>query len=172
MCLSPRRLTLGAEESVFLVPHGPNIAPRCPTAVIADKIKHIHFQKVSKNLFLPAISVLPLCSQSSQPFQPLALDTVHSSTLGLTYHTKGPKRGPPFEPLQSTSLRALSLKNALLLALASVKRVGDLQALSINLACLELQSRPETMAGLCTKVALHSVQSPGHNAFHASPLDG
>ncbi len=31
----------------------------------------------------------------------------------------------------------LSLKTALLLALASVKRVGDLQALSVNAACLE-----------------------------------
>ncbi len=33
--------------------------------------------------------------------------------------------GPPFEPLQSSSLRVLSLKTAMLLALASVKRVGD-----------------------------------------------
>ncbi len=46
-------------------------------------------------------------------------------------------KGPPFEPLKSTSLRALSLKTTLLLALASVKRVGDLQGLSINPACLE-----------------------------------
>ncbi len=35
------------------------------------------------------------------------------------------------------NLRSLSLKTALLLALASVKRVGDLQALSISPACLE-----------------------------------
>ncbi len=48
-----------------------------------------------------------------------------------------PLKWPPLEPLQSTSLRALSLKNALLLALASVMRVGDLQALSINPVCLE-----------------------------------
>ncbi len=41
-------------------------------------------------------------------------------------------KGPLFEPLQSTSLRSLSFKSALLLALASVKQVGDLQALSIN----------------------------------------
>ncbi len=47
------------------------------------------------------------------------------------------RKGPPFEPLQSTSFRALSLKTTLLLALASVKRVGDLQALSVNAACLE-----------------------------------
>ncbi len=46
-------------------------------------------------------------------------------------------KGPPFETLQSLSLRTLSLKTAQLLALASVKRVGDLQALSVNLACLE-----------------------------------
>ncbi len=46
-------------------------------------------------------------------------------------------KGPPFEPLQSSSLRTLSLKTTLLLALASVKRVGDLQALSVNPACLE-----------------------------------
>ncbi len=46
-------------------------------------------------------------------------------------------KGPPFEPLQSSSLRVLSLKTALLLALASVKQVGDLQALSVNPACLE-----------------------------------
>ncbi len=46
-------------------------------------------------------------------------------------------KGPPFDPLQSTNLRSLSLKTALLLALASVKRVGDLQALSISPACLE-----------------------------------
>ncbi len=45
--------------------------------------------------------------------------------------------GPPFEPLQSLSLRVLSLKTALLLALASVKRVGDLQALSVNPIWLE-----------------------------------
>ncbi len=73
LCLSLPCLALGLEESVFMDPHGPTIAPRCPIAVIADKIKHIHFQKESKNLFLPTISVLPLCSQSVQPFQPLAM---------------------------------------------------------------------------------------------------
>ncbi len=46
-------------------------------------------------------------------------------------------KGLSFEPLQPTNLRSLSLKTSLLLALASVKRVGDLQALSISPACLE-----------------------------------
>ncbi len=47
LCFSPPRLTLGAEESVFTDPRGPTIAPRCPTAVIADKIKDI-FKKRAK----------------------------------------------------------------------------------------------------------------------------
>ncbi len=46
-------------------------------------------------------------------------------------------KGPLFEPLQSSSLSTLLLKTALLLALASAKRVGDQQALSVNPACLE-----------------------------------
>ncbi len=43
----------------------------------------------------------------------------------------------PFEPLQTVGLRELSLKTALLLALASVKHVGDLQALSVNADCMQ-----------------------------------
>ncbi len=46
-------------------------------------------------------------------------------------------KGPPFEPLQSSNLRGLSLKTALLLALTLVKQVGDLQALSVNPAYLD-----------------------------------
>ncbi|XDV44795.1 hypothetical protein PO909_013034 [Leuciscus waleckii] len=46
-------------------------------------------------------------------------------------------KGPPFEPLQSVDLKLLSLYTALLLALASIKRVGDLQALSVIPSCLE-----------------------------------
>ncbi|KAI2646378.1 ORF V: Enzymatic polyprotein [Labeo rohita] len=42
-----------------------------------------------------------------------------------------------FEPLQSVELDALSLKTALLTVLTLVKRVGDLQALSVNSSCLE-----------------------------------
>ncbi len=45
---------------------------------------------------------------------------------------------PPFEPLQTVGLRELSLKTTLLLALASVKRVGHLQALSMNADCMQL----------------------------------
>ncbi len=43
----------------------------------------------------------------------------------------------PFEPLQSVELKFFSLKTVLLNALASVKRVEDLQAFSVNDLCLE-----------------------------------
>ncbi|KAI2645605.1 ATP synthase subunit alpha [Labeo rohita] len=46
-------------------------------------------------------------------------------------------REVPFEPLASVELKHLSLKTALLTALASIKRVGDLQAFSVDEACLE-----------------------------------
>ena len=43
----------------------------------------------------------------------------------------------PFEPLQSVDLKLLSMKTLLLVALASVKRVGDLHAFSVDDLCLE-----------------------------------
>ncbi len=46
-------------------------------------------------------------------------------------------RGAPFEPLQSVELKFLSLKTVLLSALATVKRLGDLQAFSVDDSCLE-----------------------------------
>lgn len=41
-----------------------------------------------------------------------------------------------FEPLESSSIKDLSIKTALLLALATTKRVGDLQALAVNKDCM------------------------------------
>ena len=43
----------------------------------------------------------------------------------------------PFEPLDSVELKYLSLKTVFLTALSSVKRVGDLHALSVSATCLE-----------------------------------
>ncbi len=48
MCLLSPCSALGAEQRVLLVPHGPILAPGCPTAKIAEKIKHIHFRKREK----------------------------------------------------------------------------------------------------------------------------
>ncbi len=86
-------------------------------------------------------------------------------------------KGPPFEPLQSTDLRSLSLKTALLLALASVKRVGDLQALSTSPACLEFGPNDSKVVlkprhGYVPKVLSTPVQSSGHHALRASSVWG
>ncbi len=43
---------------------------------------------------------------------------------------------PPFEPLASVDLKELSIKTALLLALASAKRIGDLNAFSVDSDCI------------------------------------
>ncbi len=56
--------------------------------------------------------------------------------MGPAHCTEGPE-GPSLWAATVYEPRSLSLKTALLLALASVKRVGDLQALSISPACLE-----------------------------------
>ncbi len=71
-CLLSPRSALGTALSVLLVPHGPTLAPVHPTALIAEKIMHKHYQKESKYTLLPTISVLPLCSQSLASIQPLA----------------------------------------------------------------------------------------------------
>ncbi len=47
----------------------------------------------------------------------------------------GLQRGP-FEPLDSVKLKFLSAKIALLIALTSIRRVGDLQAFSVSDECL------------------------------------
>ncbi len=47
----------------------------------------------------------------------------------------GLQRGP-FEPLDSVELKFLSAKTALLTALTSIKRIGDLQAFSVSEECL------------------------------------
>ncbi|KAK5928408.1 hypothetical protein CgunFtcFv8_013474 [Champsocephalus gunnari] len=44
----------------------------------------------------------------------------------------------PFEPLELSSLKALSWKTALLLALTSAKRVSELTALSVHPSCLRI----------------------------------
>ena len=44
----------------------------------------------------------------------------------------------PFEPLAQVPLKVLSMKTALLLALSSAKRVGDLCALSVSESCMSI----------------------------------
>ncbi len=68
MRLSPPCGMLGAEKNLFSVPHWPATVLRCPTAVIADKIKQT-FSKESKLPFLPPIMppalMQPVCTAVS-----------------------------------------------------------------------------------------------------------
>ena len=53
---------------------------------------------------------------------------------------------PPFEPLQQIELRTLSFKMALLLALASAKRVSDIHARSVNPSYMQFsQGNPRVL---------------------------
>ena len=54
-------------------------------------------------------------------------------------------RSPVFEPLSLSSLRNLTRKTLSLVALATAKRVGELQALS-RIASLEIQSKKKKKA--------------------------
>ncbi len=83
----------------------------------------------------------------------------------------------PFEPLESAPERILTLKVTLLLALMSLKRVGDLQALSVSEMCMDfapglvkvtLQPRP----GYVPKVLSTSFRSQvvTLHSFHPLPF--
>ncbi len=82
--------------------------------------------------------------------------------------------GAPFEPLESAPERILTLKVTLLLALTSLKRVGDLQALSVSEMCMDfapvlvkmtLRPRP----GYAPKVFIRIVSlSGGHTSLFPS----
>ena len=52
---------------------------------------------------------------------------------------------PPFEPLESADIKALSLKTVLLVALTTTKRVSDIQALSTDKDCMRFSSDGKTV---------------------------
>ncbi len=85
--------------------------------MIADKTKHIHFQKERKFPFLLPISILPLSSQSAQPFQPLAtwaeacqaIPVVSAwvmNTVRRGYSLQFDRRPPSFCGVLATSVRS------------------------------------------------------------------
>ncbi|KAL0149536.1 hypothetical protein M9458_055063, partial [Cirrhinus mrigala] len=71
------------------------------------------------------------CSPSTLKVYVAAIMASHAPIAGQAL------KGPLFEPLPGLDLRPLAFKAALLLALMSVKHMGDLQAPSVNPSCLE-----------------------------------
>lgn len=66
-----------------------------------------------------------------RPFRPVRI-----SSWDLAIVKEG-LAGQPFEPLESVSEKFLTLKTIILVALSSLKRIGDLQALSVSLSCMD-----------------------------------
>ncbi|KAI2657031.1 hypothetical protein H4Q32_021090 [Labeo rohita] len=106
---------------------------RCTIAVVLSFLQ----EKLERRLSLSTLKVYVAAIAAYH-------DAVDGTSLGRTPYPLGTSPSPskglreaPFEPLASVELKYLSLKTALLTALASIKRVGDLQAFSVDEACLE-----------------------------------
>ncbi|KAL0152682.1 hypothetical protein M9458_052405 [Cirrhinus mrigala] len=97
---------------------------RCPIAVVLSFLQ----EKLERRLSPSTLKVYVAAIAAYH-------DAVDGTSLGK--HQLIGLREAPFEPLASGELKHLSLKTALLTALASIKRVGDLQAFSVDETCLE-----------------------------------
>ena len=89
----------------------------------------------------------------------------------------GALSGPPFEPLSEVDAKTLSLKTALLMALVSAKRVGDLHALSVHSSCMQFGSgdskvslRPNPAYVPKVMDTSYSCLSMEFSAFHPPPF--
>ena len=82
---------------------------------------------------------------------------------------------PPFEPMETTDARALSLKTVLLVALTTSRRVSDIHALSIDRDCMQFMSdgrsvRLKPNLRFVTK-NLRVPEAPTHlRVFHPPPF--
>ena len=80
----------------------------------------------------------------------------------------------PFEPLELAEAKNLTLKVAFLLAITSLRRVGDLQALAVTPNCLEfapgnVKAILRPTPGYVPKVPSNAVRSVVLQAFHPPP---
>ncbi len=98
--------------------------------VAAISANHAYIDGVSVGLH-PLVSRFMQGSRRLRPFHPARVPTWDLSVVlqGLSGH--------PFEPLETVTEKILTLKTVLLLALSSLKRVGDLQALSVSPSCMD-----------------------------------
>ncbi|XP_063058120.1 uncharacterized protein LOC134451544 [Engraulis encrasicolus] len=75
--------------------------------------------------------------KGARRLRPAVRSTVPSWDLSLVLNALSQA---PFEPLQTASIKVLSYKTALLLALVSAKRVSEITALSIHPSCMEFSA--------------------------------
>ncbi len=79
--------------------------------------------------------------------------------------------------MKSADLQILSMKTFLLVTLASIKRVGDLQAFSVNESCLEFGPSDDNAVlrpwpGYVPKEPTTPIQGPGSESASAAPGGG
>ncbi len=98
--------------------------------VAAISANHAYIDGVSVGRH-PLVSRFMQGSRWLQPFRPARVPSWDLSIVlqGLSGH--------PFEPLEPVTEKILTVKTVILLALSSLKRVGDLQALSISPSCMD-----------------------------------
>ena len=107
--------------------------------------------------------------------RPVRAPQVPTWDLGLVLSALGQ---PPFEPLDTASLKHLSWKVAFLLAVTSAKRVGELHALSVSAECLRMGPgkssvtlRPNS-SFLPKVLSVGHVNRPLHLKAYVPPLSG
>ena len=83
---------------------------------------------------LPEISTSPILKDLTHSFEISAPRPVHRSPSWDLDKVLEYLSGPPFEPLADASFRNKTRKALFLLAMATAKRVGELQALSISVS--------------------------------------
>ncbi len=71
---------------------------------------------------------------------------------------------PPFEPVTSIDLKELLLKNALILALALAKRIGDLHTFSVDSSCIP------SLSGRHRATCLNHYLSPSEHRLSLSAM--
>ncbi len=94
---------------------------------------HVGFGDVTPGAHLLAMRFL----KGVRQLRPVVKSSVPSWDLVLVLEALF---GSPFEPIQSADMKFLSNKTALLLALTSAKREGDLHALSVHPCCTQYTS--------------------------------
>ena len=83
---------------------------------------------------LPEISTSPILKDLTRSFEISAPRPIHRSPTWDLDKVLEYLSGPPFEPLTNASFRNKTRKALFLLAMATAKRVGELQALSFSVS--------------------------------------